>query len=81
MLGCFLLGLVLPTALAWLEFAVFRFDVIGEPLRDGEAVVASLGFLAIPFGILVSSSLDWYLIRPFREGVYNEPVCKPEIHH
>ena len=80
MLGCFLLGLVLPTALAWLEFAVFRFDVIGEPLRDGEAVVASLGFLAIPFGILVSSSLDWYLIRPFREGVYNEPVCKPEIH-
>ena len=80
MLWCLIVGLAIPAVLAWLEFAVFGYDAIGRPLQDGEAVVASLGFLAIPYGILVSSSVDWYLIRPFREGVYNEPVCRPEVH-
>lgn len=80
MLGCLIVGLIVPAGLAWLEFGVFGYDTIGRPLRDGEAVVASIGFLAIPFGILVSSSVDWYLIRPFREGVCNEPVCRSEVH-
>jgi hypothetical protein len=80
MFGCLIVGLIGPATLAWLEFVVFGYDPIGRPLQNGEAVVAALGFLAIPLGILVSSSVDWYLIRPFREGVYNEPVCQPEIH-
>lgn len=80
MLGCLIVGIIIPAALAWLEFAVVQYDAIGRPLRDGEAVIAGLAFLAIPFGILVSSSVDWFLIRPFREGVYNEPVCRPEVH-
>lgn len=79
MVGCLLGGLVLPAASAWIAFAL-GLELIAPPLRDGEAVVASCGLLAVPLGILVSSSIDWYLIRPFREGVYNEPVCRPEIH-
>lgn len=80
MLGCLTVGLIVPAVLAWLEVVVFRYDAIEKPLLNGEAVVASLGFLAVPFGILVSSAVDWYLIRPFREGVCNEPVCRPEVH-
>lgn len=81
MLGCLLGGLVLPAILAWLEFTILEVNLFEKPpLRDGEAVIASVALLAIPLGILVSSSVDWYLIRPFREGVYNEPVCRPEVH-
>ncbi|HVD40442.1 MAG TPA: hypothetical protein VNC16_05510 [Solirubrobacterales bacterium] len=79
MLSCLFGGLVLPAALAWLQLAL-GLELVGPPLQDGEAVVASISLLAVPLGVFVSSSVDWYLIRPFREGVYNEPACRPEIH-
>jgi hypothetical protein len=80
MVGCFVLGLVLPTTLAWVDFVALRLDPFGAILSPGEAAIASAGVLTIPLSILVSSSVDWHLIRPFREGVLNEPTCRPEIH-
>lgn len=80
MFRCFLVGLVLPAAFAWVDFVTIRLDPFGGPLHPGEAAIASIGVLAISLGILVSSSVDWYLIRPFREGVFNQPTCRPEIH-
>jgi hypothetical protein len=80
MVGCLVGGLVLPTLLAWADLAFVRLDLFGDVLNPGEAAVAAVTFLAIFLAILVSSSVDWHLIRPFREGVLNEPSCRPEVH-
>jgi hypothetical protein len=34
----------------------------------------------VPLSMLVSSSVDWYLIRSFREGVIGEPACRSDVH-
>lgn len=80
MAACLVSGLVVPTALAWTEFALSDVDLFAPPLQGGAATVLTISILAIPLGIFVSSAVDWYLIRPFREGVHNEPVCRSEVH-
>jgi hypothetical protein len=79
MLACLAVGLLLPAALAWCAFAIGDLEPITPPLRDGEAILITLSVLLIPLGILVSSSIDWYLIRPFREGAHGEPACRPDM--
>jgi hypothetical protein len=80
MFNCLLVGLVGPATLAWIDYSVADYSLIKPPLDDGEAAVAAVALLAIPLAILVSSSVDWYLIRPFREGVYGEPACRARAH-
>lgn len=79
MLDCLLVGLLLPCGVAWVAFAVDGLNVIDPPLSGGEAVFTSLCVSLIPLSMLVSSSVDWYLIRPFREGVHGPPACHPEV--
>jgi hypothetical protein len=76
---CLLVGLVLPCALAWF-WGPLGVEIIEAPLHGGEAVVLSLSVLIVPLSILVSSSVDWYLIRPYREGAHDDPVCQPSAH-
>jgi len=79
MLTCLLVGLLLPGGLAWFVAIFGELNAIDPPLQGGAAAVTSLSALLIPLSMLVSSSVDWYLIRPFREGVHELPACQPEI--
>jgi len=80
MLGCLVGGLALSAGLSWVEYGLDGIDLVAPPLHGGAAVIAALSVIAVPLGILVSSSVDWYLIRPFREGVHGDPVCRPSQH-
>jgi hypothetical protein len=73
-----LLGLALPAAFAYAAAVEGGFNPLEPPLRHGLAVLTMLCALTIPLAMLVSSAVDWYLIRPFREGVYELPACQPE---
>jgi hypothetical protein len=76
---CFFVGLLLPGGLAWGIALAGTPDLIAPPLQGGQAALTSLGALLIPLSMLLSSSVDWYLIRSFREGVHDLPACQPEI--
>ena len=73
-----LLGLVIPATLAYAAAADGGLTPLEPALRHGLAVLTMLCALTIPLAMLVSSAVDWYLIRPFREGVYDLPACQPE---
>ena len=79
MVSCLFAGLLLPLALTWSSAAAGGANLVNPPLRAGEAVLAAIGVLLIPLSMLVSSSVDWYLIRPFREGAHELPACQPEV--
>lgn len=79
MIGCFFVGLVLPATLAWCDVGLGGADLVDPPLHGGEAVLSSMCALLIPLSMLVSSSVDWFLIRPFREGVHELPACQGEV--
>jgi hypothetical protein len=76
MLGCLVVGLILPSALAWCGVCIGDLELFKPPLKGGEAILITLSVVMIPLSILVSSSVDWYLIRPFREGIHDEPACQ-----
>jgi len=76
MLGCLVIGLIVPSGLAWCGVGVGDLELFNAPLKGGEAILITLSVLMIPLSIFVSSSVDWYLIRPFREGVHGEPACQ-----
>lgn len=76
---CLVAGLLLPGGLAWSVAVAGAPDLIAPPLQGGQAVLTSLGALLIPLSMLLSSAVDWYLIRAFREGVHDLPACQPEI--
>lgn len=80
MTGCLLLGLVLPAGLLWGAALVGDLNVIDPPVHGGAAVILALGAATVPLSMLVSSSVDWYLIRAFREGVHGSPVCQRHLH-
>lgn len=76
MMGCLTGGLLLPAALAWtLTLSGWR-GPIKPPLSGGAADILCLAVLTIPASILVSSSVDWNLIRAFRDGVVGPPACE-----
>lgn len=77
MVQCFAIGLALPAALAWIvAIAGPSAELVTPPVGDGQNVIVGLCVVLIPLSILVSSSVDWYLIRAFREGVYGQPSCR-----
>jgi hypothetical protein len=78
MVICLVVGLLIPGACAWIV-TIGDLRVIDPPLHGAEAGFAALSVLLIPLSILVSSSVDWYLIRAFREGVHDTPPCQPEV--
>jgi hypothetical protein len=75
---CFVLGLGVPVVLAWTT-AFGHPHLFTPPLLGAEAVLGGLSCAGIVVAVLVSSAVDWYLIRPFREGVFADPVCKPTV--
>jgi hypothetical protein len=75
MVGCLVVGLLVPTTLAWFD-ALADVELVGPPVHSGQSVILALSVIAFPLSLLVSSSVDWYLIRPFREGVFGDPVCR-----
>lgn len=79
MVLCLFLGFLLPLGLLWCDVGLDGLGTIESPLGQGESVLTALCLVLIPLSMLVSSSVDWYLIRPFREGVHDLPACQPEI--
>jgi hypothetical protein len=76
MVTCVAIGLVAPILLA-AGYAVAPGDgVIASPLEGGQGALVAAGALLIPVSVLVSSSVDWYLIRAFRDGVHGPPSCQ-----
>lgn len=77
MVQCLVLGLLAPAAIAWSAVALgAAHQLVGPPVSDSQAVIVALCVVLVPLSMLVSSSVDWYLIRAFREGVHGEPVCR-----
>jgi hypothetical protein len=49
------------------------------PAKGTMEVIVALCAVLVPLSMLVSSSVDWYLIRAFREGVTGEPACRASV--
>lgn len=80
MVQCLVTGLLIPAGLTWGAVVLGESaELFDPPVGDGLAVILALSAVLVPLSMLVSSSVDWYLIRPFREGVYSEPVCRSEV--
>ncbi len=78
MVGCLALGLILPSVIA---IVVLAGGMLGSPpLESVPGRVAVIAAVAVFASMLASSCVDWYLIRPFRDGVLNEPVCRAAAH-
>jgi hypothetical protein len=75
---CFAVGLGVPIVLASTT-AFMHPHLFTPPLLGAEAVLGGLSCTGIVLAVLVSSAVDWYLIRPFREGVFAAPACKPSV--
>jgi hypothetical protein len=78
MLVTFASGLALPTALAAADLIFGPLRPFGTPLTSGRAIILTLSVIAVPCSMLVSSSVDWYLIRAFRDGVFGAPACQAD---
>jgi hypothetical protein len=77
MARCLGVGLILPAALSWAVVALgATIELMAAPVNDGQGVIVAVCVVAVPLSLLVSSSVDWYLIRAFREGVYGDPACR-----
>jgi hypothetical protein len=72
---CLAAGLGAPTllAVAVLTTLLPRWDA---PATGAPAHVAVIAANAIFAAMLTSSCFDWYLIRPFRDGVLGPPACQ-----
>jgi hypothetical protein len=79
MVQCLLGGLVVPAILAWVTAVVVDLRLIDPPLDGAPSTLLTLSLLVFPLAMLVSSSVDWYLIRPFRDGVLGVPVCQESV--
>jgi hypothetical protein len=77
MVRCLVVGLLIPAGLSWGKAAT-GLEVMEPPVDSGQAVILALSVIVFPLSLLVSSSADWYFIRPFREGVYGDPVCRAD---
>lgn len=70
-------GFVLPGGLAWATVALHPID---SPISGGDAVTAITLLIVAPVVVFVSTLCDWYVVRPFRDGVLSEPAsptCRP----
>jgi hypothetical protein len=74
------IGILVPGTLSWLILLAGKDSQLYTPPVNGttEVIVAACVVL-VPLSMLVSSSVDWYLIRAFREGVVGEPACRPSV--
>lgn len=73
----FALGLFAPSVLSVLALLFSGLvDLPSPPVQEGLAVIVALCVVAIPLSMMVSSSVAWYLIRAFREGVWGKPACQ-----
>lgn len=78
MLAIFAGGLALPTALGAADLIFGPLNPFGAPLTRGQAIILTLSVIAVPSSMLVSSGVDWYLIRAFRDGVFGAPACQAD---
>jgi hypothetical protein len=75
-----LLGIVGPAAVCVAVLALGQaHEPYTPPVRGTTEVIVALCAVMVPLSMLVSSSVDWYLIRAFREGVIGEPACRPSV--
>jgi hypothetical protein len=80
MAGCLVVGLLIPLGCCWSAVAIGSGNAPFTPPTHGSAAIAiSCCLLLIPLSILVSSAVDWYLIRPFREGLDGPPACQRNV--
>jgi hypothetical protein len=79
MKACLMVGLGVPTVLA---VAVLTAIPPGwhAPASGVPAHVAVIAANAVFAAMLTSSCFDWYLIRPFRDGVLGPPACQMDEH-
>jgi hypothetical protein len=75
MVGCMAAGLVGPVLLGALMLLAAP-EGWDPPLREVPAHVAAIATIAVFAVMTASSCVDWYLIRPFRDGVLGPPVCQ-----
>lgn len=80
MRGNFVLGLAGPAVVAWAVAFAGGVGLVEPPLEGAPANLLALATVLIPLSMLVSSGLDWYLIRPWRDGVFGPPACQPQHH-
>ncbi len=78
MTACIAIGLGVPVALAALVLA--GVPHWSAPLNGVPPHVAVIAANAVFAAMLTSSCFDWYLIRPFRDGVLEPPACQMDIH-
>ncbi|MGA2163327.1 MAG: hypothetical protein ABSH36_02530 [Solirubrobacteraceae bacterium] len=79
MIGCVAVGLALPATLGVAVLAGAG-TAWNWPLRSVPAHFAVISASAVFAAMLTSSCVDWYLIRPFRDGVLGPPVCQMADH-
>ncbi|UUY01585.1 hypothetical protein LRS13_12655 [Svornostia abyssi] len=74
------IGILLPALAALGVTALGPSNQLYVPPVAGtmEVIIAICG-ISVPLSMLVSSSVDWYLIRSFREGVIGAPACQPHV--
>jgi hypothetical protein len=74
------IGILLPLALTVLVLLAGEDKQLYKPPAEGTmAVIVALCAVLVPLSMLVSSSVDWYLIRAFREGVVGQPACRAAV--
>jgi hypothetical protein len=78
MRGCVITGLVAPVLLA--TYALVGGALPHAALGGVPAHVASIAACGVFAAMLTSSCVDWYLIRPFRDGVLGAPACQMDAH-
>lgn len=79
MTGCVAIGLIAPTVLGVVVLVSAPADW-QPPLPSVPAHVAVIAAVAVFAAMLTSSCFDWYLTRPFRDGVIGPPVCQMDEH-
>jgi hypothetical protein len=77
MRACFVVGIALPTTLTWASTAGLAERLpYDRPVHGTSAILIASCAAVIPLSVIVSGAVDWYVIRPFREGVFGAPVCQ-----
>jgi hypothetical protein len=72
---CLVVGLSFPAVLGALVLTGLAPNW-KAPLGTVPAHVAAIAGFSVFAAMLTSSCFDWYLIRPFRDGVLGSPVCQ-----
>jgi hypothetical protein len=76
----FVVGLLVPAFAAWGVVIAGGTDFFVPPVKGAAANLLALAAVLIPLAMLVSSAVDWYLIRPWRDGVLGPPACQSSQH-